>query len=439
MTSRRPARSGLTRRALLEGGALALPALAANAVAPYGFARSARPSALDRVTVGIIGCGGMGRANMNSFQQLAGAQVVAVCDVDANHAAAAREQALATYAGQSDAQVRRGTIDVYADYRELLARTDIDAVVVATPDHWHGLNVVHAVKAGKDVYGEKPLSLTIGQGRAMSDAVTDYGRVFQTGSQQRSDARFRRACELVRNGRLGEVRKVTCVLHRGSSAPPADPVPVPDGFDYDFWLGPAPAVPYVPNRAHYVFRHQYDYSGGIVTDWGAHHIDIAHWALGLETTGPIEVSATGTFPSDGPWNAPLTFDITARYRTGVEFLITSEGENGITFEGDEGTLFVSRGRIDATPAGILDSEIRPTEHRYPVSPGHHQDFLDRMQDRRQCIAPIEHAHRTITVAHLGNIALRTGRPVPWDPDRETTTDAIAERLLDRRLRGEWSL
>ncbi|MEZ5978845.1 MAG: Gfo/Idh/MocA family oxidoreductase [Planctomycetota bacterium] len=431
-------RSDVSRRALLRAGALVLPAAAIDAVAPFAFARTRRVSALDRVTIGVIGCGGMGRANMNSFQELDGAQVVAVCDVDANRAIAARDQAVAKYRSQGR-DTRDADVAVHSDFRELLARTDVDAVVVATPDHWHALVVVAAAQAGKDVYGEKPLSYTITEGRAMSDAVRDAGRVFQTGSQQRSDARFRRACELVRNGRLGAIRRVVCTLPRGLATNPRPVVPVPDGFDYDFWLGPAPVVPYVEGRTHFDFRYQYDYSGGHITDWGAHHVDIAHWALGLANTGPISVEGTATFPQDGPWNTPVTFEVSAKYLSGVEIHVTSEGENGITFEGDEGTLFVSRGRIDANPAGILESRLGSSEIHYPVSPGHHQDFLDRVHDRGETIAPIEHAHRTITVAHLGNMSIRTGSVVPWDPVTETTTNERAARLMRREMRGGWSL
>jgi predicted dehydrogenase len=431
----RPSDRPFTRRQLLRATA---GATAAAALAPYGFARAPRTNALDRITVGIIGCGGMGRANMNSFQELDGCQVVAVCDVDTQHLDAAHAQALDTYAKRGVA-VRAGDVARYRYHEELLARPDIDVVAIGSPDHWHALHVVHAVKAGKDVYGEKPLSLTIGQGRAMSDAVRDHGRVFQTGSQQRSDSRFRRACELVRNGRLGRVHTATAILHRGYEAEPQRTEAPPPHLDYDRWLGPAPYVPYHAQRTHYVFRHQYDYSGGIVTDWSAHHVDIIHWALGLVDTGPVHVEASGTFPSDGPWDAPITYDIAARYASGVTVRITSEGENGVLLEGDEGTLFVSRGRIESTPAGILESELRADEIHYPVSPGHHVDFLACVRERRECIAPIEHAHRSISVAHLGNIALRTGRAVPWDPATETTSDPVAARMLDRAVRGGWLL
>lgn len=430
-----PSSCSVSRRGLLRAAA---GAAATFTLAPYGFARARRTNALERLTIGVIGCGGMGRANMNSFQEFEDCQIVALCDVDSLHLDAAHAQALDTYAKQGF-DVAASSITKHRYHEELLARADIDAVVVASPDHWHAMHVVHAVKAGKDVYGEKPLSLTIGQGRAMSDAVRAHGRVFQTGSQQRSDSRFRRACELVRNGRLGRVHTVTCVLHRGSETEPHAEEPVPAHLDYDRWLGPAPYVPYHSARTHYVFRHQYDYSGGIVTDWSAHHVDIAHWALGLERTGPVHVEATGTFAQDGPWNAPLTFDIAARYATGVTVRITSEGENGVLFEGDEGSLFVSRGRIASDPEGILDSELAANEVHLPVSPGHHRDFVMRVHDRGTCIAPIEEAHRSITVAHLGNIALRTGRAVPWDPDTETTTEKVAARMLERAVRGGWLL
>jgi predicted dehydrogenase len=430
----------LTRRRFIKGATTAavaapwiLPSLSRNVLG------AARPAPSNRITLGVIGCGGMGRGDMRSLMRFDEVQVLAVCDPDVVQRDAAKKDVDSHYAEQSPDGTYAGC-DTYNDFRDLLARDDIDAVIQATPDHWHALVVVAAARAGKDIYGEKPLSLTIDQGRVMSDAVRRHGCVFQTGSQQRSGGRFRFACELVRNGRLGKVHTVTCGLPTTPTTGNELPIPVPEGFDYDLWLGPAPWAPYCDKRTHWNFRWILDYSGGQVTDWGAHHIDIAHWGLGLEETGPIEVEGVGEFPADGLWDAATNYRFVCKYDTGVELIATNKFENGIKWEGEHGWVFVNRGRIDAEPKSLLDEVIGPNEIHLLESPGHHRNFLDCVKSRRDPIAPIEQAHRTITVAHLGNIAMMLGRKVRWNPDTERfIDDPEADRMRDRAMREPWQL
>jgi predicted dehydrogenase len=418
-----------------------LTTAASACLAPAVLTRlvAGRPRPSNRITMGLIGCGSMGRANLNGFLQLDDVQVLAVCDPDTRHRDIAKAAVDQRYAQQQRSGSFAGCT-AYADYRALLARDDIDAVIQATPDHWHALVVVDAARAGKDVYGEKPLSLTIDQGRVMADAVRHNGRVFQTGSQQRSDPRFRFACELVRNGRIGRVHTVTCGLPTTPTTGNHPPLPVPEGFDYDLWLGPAPWAPYCENRTHWNFRWILDYSGGQVTDWGAHHIDIAHWGLGLERTGPRHVEGVGDFPADGLWDAATNYRFTCSYRGGVKIIVTNRAENGVRWQGTDGWVFVSRGRIEAEPKHLLEETIAPCEVNLPRSPGHRRDFIDCVKRRRDPIAPIEEAHRTISVAHLGNIAMMLGRGVRWDPDAESFVgDPLAERMRDRAMREPWRL
>ena len=432
-------RRDITRRGFVKGAAAAM-------AAPYLLSprlRSAqgelRPAPSNRLMMGLIGCGGMGRADLHGFLEFDEVQVLAVCDPDVTQREAARKMVEEKYAEQSESGTYHGC-EMYNDFRELLARDDIDAIIQATPDHWHALVVIHAARAGKDIYGEKPLSLTIAQGRAMSDAVRRHGRVFQTGSQQRSEERFRFACELVRNGRIGKVHTVICGLPTTPTTGNHPPEPVPEGFDYDLWLGPAPRAPYCSLRTHWNFRWILDYSGGQVTDWGAHHIDIAHWGLGLENTGPVAVEGVGEFPPDGLWDAATNYRFTCTYATGVEIVVTNDFENGVKWEGEDGWVFVNRGRIDAEPKSLLEETIAPNEEHLPTSPGHRRNFLDCVRSRREPIAPIEQAHRTITVAHLGNIAMRLGRKVRWNPDTERfVDDARADRMRDRAMREPWRL
>ncbi|MHC4217081.1 MAG: Gfo/Idh/MocA family protein [Planctomycetota bacterium] len=423
-----------SRRRFLETAATSL-------AAPWiiSSARGAAPPPSARITMGLIGCGSMGGADLHGFLNKREVQVLAVCDPDESRRLAARSRVEAFYAEGSRSGTYRGC-EHYNDFRDLLARDDIDAVIIASPDHWHALHVVTAARAGKDMYGEKPLSLTVRQGRIMSDTVRRYGRIFQTGSQQRSDQRFRFACELVRNGRIGQVHTVTCGLPAGDATGLHPPIPVPKGFDYDLWLGPAPWAPYCEQRTHYVFRHIHDYSGGKLTDWGAHHIDIAQWALGRVESGPVQVEGLGEFPADGLWNAAIHYEINCRYEDGIRLVITSRHENGVKFEGDEGWVFISRGRIEAHPERLLTSSFASNEDRLYRSDNHRQNLLDCIRSRREPIAPIEHAHRSISIAHLGNLAMRCRCRIRWDPETEQIVgNPAASRMLDRAMREPWRL
>jgi predicted dehydrogenase len=423
-------KTGVSRRDFLKGAAAAV-------AAPYVLTSTAlgaggRPAASGRIVMGAIGLGGQGQGDMGGLMGSREVQMVAVCDVDRDH----REKA------RAGVNKHNGNNDCagYNDFRELLARDDIDAVLIATPDHWHAILVIEAARAGKDMYCEKPLSLTIRQGRAMSDAVRRYGRVFQTGSQQRSDDRFRFACELVRNGRIGKLVTMKVGLPGGSGSGPKPPVPVPDGFDYDFWLGPAPWAPYFAEKCHWNFRWQFDYSGGQVTDWGAHHCDIGQWGNGTEYTGPTEVWGSGKFPDNGPWNTATEYQFFAKYPNGAVMDVSSRYPNGVRFEGTEGWVFVSREKIEAEPQSLLRSTIGPNEIHLYESRNHTRNFVECVLTRRPTIAPIEVAHRSITIAHLGNIAMLTGRKIKWDPDKEQIVgDAEANRMLGRAMQAPWRI
>jgi len=439
----------LTRRRFLGDALAAGTVLAAPLIVPAS-ARGAddRPAPSERITIGCIGLGGRGTVNMNTFLGHGEAQIIALCDVDAGSTryedawhrglAPAKESVERRYAAQKAAGEFRG-VSGYRDFRDLLARDDVDAVCVSTPDHWHAPIVVAAAKAGKDIYCEKPLSLTVRDGRAMVDAVTRYERVFQCGSQRRSDARCRHSCELVRNGRIGRLHTVRVGLPgghwiRSNAKKTFGPEPVPEGFDYDLWLGPAPWAPYTFNRCHWNFRWNLDYSGGNVTDWGAHMIDMAHWGMGCDTTGPVEVGGHGTFPPQTDlWNAATEFEFTGTYADGVKMIVRSGGPN--RFEGTEGSVELA-GKTD--PPSLAESVIGPDEIHLYESRSQHGNFLDCIKSRQPTAAPVEVAHRSISVAHLGNIAMLTGCTIRWDPTKEEILDdPQASRLLSRAKREPW--
>jgi len=444
----------VTRRRFLQSSAAV--AAASALAAPYIIPASAlgadgRPAPSNRITMGCIGLGGRGSVNLQQFLSRPEVQMVALCDVDAGSdryedawtrgLAPAVETVKKHYAAKAPAGAFNGP-DGYADFRPLLARADIDAVCISTPDHWHGLITVAAARAGKDVYCEKPMSLTVAEGRAMADAVRRYARVFQVGSQRRSSARCRASCELVRNNRIGKLHTVHVGLMgpywlRKNHKPSDAPEPVPAGFDYDLWLGPAPAAPYTYNRCHWNFRWNLDYSGGNLTDWGAHMIDMAHWGMGTEHTGPVEVEGKGTFPARASlYNAATGFDLTFTYANGVKMLVKSSG-SGVRWEGSDGSVELEGA---TKPAHLAREVIGPGETRLYVSDDHHANFLECVRTRRDTAAPAEVAHRSITPSHLGNIAMQLGRKLKWDPAKERfENDPEADRFLSRPWREPWSI
>ncbi|HEX5444661.1 MAG TPA: Gfo/Idh/MocA family oxidoreductase [Pirellulales bacterium] len=357
--------------------------------------------------------------------------------------------------------------DAYKDYRKVLDRKDIDAVMIATPDHWHTKIAVEAMHAGKDVYCEKPLTLTIAEGKLIEKVVKQTGRVFQVGTMQRTESgqRFLQAIALVRNGRIGTVQKVTCGINGMEASPVIPAVAVPDGLDWDFWLGPAAKVPYralpemrhgygggVPlfSNCHYSFRNWHEYSGGKLTDWGAHHVDIACWAIGASDTGPSKVAPVeyslpveykDGYPTvDDRYNAATRFKIRVDMPHDVEMIITSEGDNGILFEGSEGRFFVNRGKIAGKPVDDLKENPLPDgaiEEVYggKVSENHTANFIEGMKSRKQPISDVWSHNRMLEICHLSNIAMRLGRELKWDPvKREIIDDAQANSLLARENR-----
>jgi predicted dehydrogenase len=402
--------------------------------------RNRRLAPSERITLGFIGQGGNGSGHLNGFLNEEGTQVVAVCDVDQSRRERGRLTAEAFYANKNGTGRYSGCA-AYNDFRDLIARADIDAVVISTPDHWHAIPVIAAAKAGKDIYCEKPLSLTVEQGRVMSDTVRRSGVVFQTGSQLRSNAGVRLGCELALNGYLGRLEKIRARTGRAPIIGNQPTMPVPAGFDYEMWLGPAPWAPYTERRCHSTFRFILDYSGGEITDHGAHSIDLAQWGRGSELSAPVEFEGWGEWPREGLYDVAGRHEVTCRYADGVPLIIGSEGPIGTTFEGTEGSVSVHNGGIvTATPASLRTVVLGPREKHLYRSPGHRENFLECIRTRAEPIAPIEQAHRTASIAHIGNIAMQLGRKLKWDPDRERfVNDTEADRLLSRPMRGPWRL
>ncbi len=443
----------MNRRSFLKCAACLSPAPMFVPAAALG--RGGAVAASNRITMGVIGTGNQGTGDMKGFLRDERVQVVAVCDVNRetpgywDGGIAGREPARVLaewhYARAKRSGIYKGC-SAYEDFREVIGRKDIDAVLIALPDHWHSIPVVEAARAGKDIYGEKPLSLTIAEGRAMSDAVKGANRVFQCGSQQRSDLRFRKACEIVRNGAIGKLHTVRCGLPGGTpdfgrTGDRQDPEPAPEGFNYDLWLGPAPEAPYAPARCHVNFRWILDYSGGQITDWGGHHPDIAQWGMGTELTGPVAIrNGQAQWAKEKLWNTATDYYFEAIYETGVKLIVSSRVRGGVTFEGSDGWVWVNRGSIEASPLSLLDYEPGPTGVRLYRSEHHMRNFIDCVISRQEPVAPIEQAHRSITIAHLGNISLRLGRDLRWDPKTERVLDDdTANQMLSRPMRKPWKL
>jgi len=444
-------RNFLKRTSVVAGAVAAFPYIVPSSA--LGKAGSVAPS--NRIVMGCIGTGNQGFNDLRNFLRNERVQITAVCDVNRESAGywdnriggrePARRIVEEHYARAKESGTYKGCT-AYEDFREVIGRSDIDVVLIALPDHWHSIAVIEAAKAGKDIYGEKPLSLTVPEGRAMCNSVQQYGRVFQTGSQQRSDRNFRRACELVLNGRIGKLHTVKCGLPGGTPdiskmGHRTKPEPVPEGFNYDRWLGPAPYAPYCPARCHVNFRWLLDYSGGQVTDWGGHHPDIAQWGMGTEKTGPVEIkNAKGVFAKDGFYNTAKEFYFECIYKNGVKLIVSNKERGGVTFEATEGRVWADRGRHDARPKSLLNSVIGPDEINLYRSDNHSRNFIDCVISRKEPVAPIETAHRSITISHLGNIAMRLERDLKWNPEKEYfINDDGANRMLSRAMRSPWHL
>ena len=389
-----------------------------------------------QITVGFIGTGehGLGWNLKKYYLELPAARVLMVCDVDGRHLRRAKEAVDAKY-GNSDCATSK-------DFREVLARPDIDAVMISTPDHWHTLMSVMAARAGKDVQCEKP-TLTIDEGKFLIKEIRKHGHVFQTSTEDRSLPVYHRMAELVRNGRIGKLQRIEVILPRQPQGP-GDPTPqtVPPDLDYEMWLGPAPFAPYTKDRVHFNFRWIQDYSGGIIPDWGAHLFDTAQWANDTEHSGPIEIEGTGKFWEGGLFNTAKDFDITFRYENGV-VMNCQPGNPGIKFFGSDGWLGNEgwKGELQASSQEILKSEIGPNEiHLYTNPAGEHDDFIKCVKSRKDPYFPVEIGHRVSTVCHLANLAIKLGRKLKWDPKAEHfKNDPEANALLSRPMRSPWKL
>ena len=380
------------------------------------------PSPNDRPGIAQIGCGGMGQwdaTNAGNF-----GNIVAVCDVDDSHAAESAAKCTV------DGKVPK----IYSDFRKVLERDDVHIIVNSTPDHWHTLINIAAAKAKKDIYSQKPLTLTIGEGRHVVNAVKENKIVLQTGTQQRSDQRFRLACELVRNNRIGKLKQARVWLPAGLRDGPFQSSPVPAGLNWDFWQGQAPAHDYVKERCHGNFRFWYEYSGGTMTDWGAHHNDIAYWAIGLLAPTKVE-SKHFSEPIVGGYNAFAEYEVNYTYENGVGLQINTTKDdsiygqhlnpkgqaNGIRFEGTDGWIWVNRDEITASDKQLLLTPLPDNALKLEVSNDHMGNFFDCVRSRRDPVAKVETGHRSASIGHLIIIALRTGRKLQWDPAKEVFT------------------
>ena len=423
-------RRGFIKSATAAGAVIGFPSIVPSSV--FG---SNAPS--NRMVLGAIGVGSQGTGRMKDFLKRDNVQIVAVCDVDQKH----RDKAKNTI----DKEYKNSDCKTYVDFRELIGRGDLDALSICAPDHWHAILAIAGARAGLDIFGEKPLARSIREGRAMVNAVKEYARIWQTGCQQRSQRSFRHACELIRNGRIGKVYRVEVGLPSGSDRGVQPVAPVPSGLDWNFWLGPAPWRPFCNfgrGGPHWDWRWIMDYSGGQLTDWAGHHIDIAHWGLGLEYTGPIEIEGKGEYPKEGLYNTPTSYKFTCKYVNGVEITV-GDGKyfpNGTRWYGENGWIFVSREKLMSEPADIVNEEIGPGEIKLYESNDHVGNFVDCVRSRRPTIAPAEVGLRSISVGLLGEIAMLTGRKIRWNPEKEEITgDPDAGKLLGRSYREPWTL
>ncbi len=424
-----------TRRQFLKSTTLGLGVPMIIPASALGLGKHV--SANERVQLATIGVANRGLTNQRGLAKDERVEIVAVCDVDQTHREKAR------------AEVKLPAAAADGDFREVLQRKDVDAVMVATPDHWHGHIAVAAARAGKDIYCEKPLTASIGEGRILADVVKREKRVLQCGTQRRSMAGTRRACELVRNSYLGELKTVEVgvpgkfAIRGGYSG--LEPVqPVPPSLDFEMWQGPAPKAPYTAARVHFNFRWVNEYAPGYITDWGAHFIDVVQWANNMDASGPVEVTVLNqTRRPKGAYNAPERFHIDYRYANGVRMTMKTETDPakwGITFTGTEGTLFSEGQRLRTTPAALQEQQLKPTDTRLYMSDNHYRNFIDCVYSRKPTAATAETGHRSASACYLGAIATEVGGTLEFDPAKEQfTNNPHANRHLMKTMRAPWKL
>lgn len=423
-------KNSISRRSFLQRSAGVAATVGFPTIIPTSVLGKDAPS--NQLIGAAIGLGGQGNGNMRAFMRQAGTKVIAVCDVYGKNAKKAK--------GWVDYNNRNKDCKMVKDYREIAHDPSIDVVIQGTPDHWHAVTSIECLKNGKDMYGEKPLTRHLKEGRELVDTVHRYGRVWQTGSWQRSRDHFRHACELVINGRIGKVQRVEVGLPggRGGSGsykpqtPPAD-------LDWDFWCGPAPLSSYDKDSFIFNWRWNLDYGGGSIMDWVGHHVDIAHWGLGKDETGPVKFKPIKVqFPRRGRWNAPRNYRIECTYADGIELIIS--GGAGTKWIGTDGWVSVDRGGMNASSAEIAKSKPGPGEKKLYRSNDHMQNFVDCVRSRKQTITPAEYAHRSASVGHLCLIALQLGREIKFNPDTEEIIgDTAATALLSRNNRAPYTI
>ena len=430
--------------------------LAASALATSNVLGRRPHAPSDRITVGVVGLGARGNQVMKSFLAQEDVQVVAVCDVHdlhyrdkewGNGSAMGREPGKRTverfYAGQTKSGAYRGC-QATGDYRDILRRQDVDVVVVATPDHWHAKIACDAVEAGKDVYGEKPVTHYFAEGLYLHRLVSEHEKVYQVGSQQRSDSRFRRAVEVVRNGHLGKITRVEVGLPTGydQALGSTQPVSPPSGLDYEMWCGPAEELPYMRARHHRWWRSTRAFGGGVLMDWIGHHNDIAHWGLGVDHSGPVSVEVPlWTNAQCELYDTPKDYEIRCVYPEGIDLVISSKLKQGTKWIGESGWLWVNRGKHEASQADWMKSSFDVGSWQLPKSASHTRDFLDAVRSRGACVTSAEIGHRSITPGHLAYVASAVGRKLAWDAQRETiiNDDSAQDLLMQMPARSYWKL
>ena len=440
-----------TRRQFLARTAAAITA---PTIIPASVLGENAPS--NRVTMGFIGMGNRGIGVMEAFLRHGDVEGVAVCDVDEHHFQVRNDKRSRdygrvpgkaavenVYSGRTDSGDWKG-VKAYEDFRELIARDDIDAVMVATPDHWHGIITMDALNAGKDVYCEKPVTHLYAEGHAIHREVAKQNAIFQVGSQQRSDKKFQQAVEIVRNGLLGKITNVEVGLPTGHNEPEGDATAQdpPSDLNYDFWCGPSEMLPYMPARNHWSWRWHTAYGGGQLMDWIGHQNDIAHWGLDMDKSGPTSVEAKNwVFPETDVYDSAVEYDVNLEYENGIKSLISSRNTMGCKWIGENGWVHVTRGKLTASNPAWAEDGFEAGDWKAYNTPGHQRNFVDCVKSRDVTIAPAETAHRSITPGHLAMVSQSIGKPVQWDPAAEVVVgdDAAQKQLMELPYRGDWKL